>query len=372
MGGQIPNSLALKLHKAGVPILGTSPENIDNAEDRHKFSKLLDSLEIDQPSWKELTNISEAKEFAEKVGYPVLIRPSYVLSGAAMNVAPSSKELENYLKKASDVSREHPIVISKFITGAKEIEMDAVAKDGEILLYAISEHIENAGVHSGDSTLIFPAQKIYIETIRRIKRITKAIAEQLRITGPFNIQFMAKENQIKVIECNLRTSRSFPFVSKVLKTNLVELATNAIMDPRTKKIEKSIFDIDYVGVKAPQFSFTRLAGADPILGVEMTSTGEVACLGEDMEDAFLKSLIATDFKIPKKNILLSTGPTKSKARFLESARSLKKMNFNLYGTRGTTIFLNENGVECKSLNWPDEKSPNVIDYLKKKKNRFSS
>ena len=364
MGGQIPNTLALPLHNAGVPILGTSPLNIDNAEDRHKFSQLLDKLEVDQPEWKELTSIKETEEFANKVGYPVLIRPSYVLSGAAMSIALSKDELKKYLKKASEVSREHPVVISKFITGAKEIEIDAVAKQGDLYCYAISEHVENAGVHSGDATIVLPPQRTYLETMRRIKIIAKKVAKSLRITGPFNIQFIAKDNDVKVIECNLRASRSFPFVSKVFKINLVDLATKIIMDKRAPKIDRSSFDLDYVGIKAPQFSFTRLKGSDPILGVEMVSTGEVACLGDDFNEAFLKSLISVGSKLPKKTILLSTGPIESKAEFLESTRILDRMGFKFYATKGTSDFMKANGLKSEVLYWPlENKEPNTLAYI---------
>ena len=364
MGGQIPNTLALPLHNAGVPILGTSPLNIDNAEDRHKFSQLLDKLEVDQPEWKELTSIKETEEFAKKVGYPVLIRPSYVLSGAAMSIALSKDELKKYLKKASEVSREHPVVISKFITGAKEIEIDAVAKQGDLYCYAISEHVENAGVHSGDATIVLPPQRTYLETMRRIKIIAKKVAKSLRITGPFNIQFIAKDNDVKVIECNLRASRSFPFVSKVFKINLVDLATKIIMDKRAPKIDRSSFDLDYVGIKAPQFSFTRLKGSDPILGVEMVSTGEVACLGDDFNEAFLKSLISVGSKLPKKTILLSTGPIESKAEFLESTRILDRMGFKFYATKGTSDFMKANGLKSEVLYWPlENKEPNTLAYI---------
>ena len=364
MGGQIPNTLALPLHNAGVPILGTSPLNIDNAEDRHKFSQLLDKLEVDQPEWKELTSIKETEEFANKVGYPVLIRPSYVLSGAAMSIALSKDELKKYLKKASEVSREHPVVISKFITGAKEIEIDAVAKQGDLYCYAISEHVENAGVHSGDATIVLPPQRTYLETMRRIKIIAKKVAKSLRITGPFNIQFIAKDNDVKVIECNLRASRSFPFVSKVFKINLVDLATKIIMDKRAPKIDRSSFDLDYVGIKAPQFSFTRLKGSDPILGVEMVSTGEVACLGDDFNEAFLKSLISVGSKLPKKTILLSTGPIESKAEFLESTRILDRMGFKFYATKGTSDFMKTNGLKSEALYWPlENKEPNTLTYI---------
>jgi len=364
MGGQIPNNLALPLHKAGVKILGTSPSNIDRAEDRHKFSQLLDRLEIDQPKWKELTSIAEAEKFADKVGYPVLVRPSYVLSGAAMSIALSSEELKKYLKKASEVSKEHPVVISKFITGAKEIEIDAVANNGELYCYAISEHVENAGVHSGDATMVLPPQRTYLETMRRIKTIARKIAESLNITGPFNIQFIAKDNDVKVIECNLRASRSFPFVSKVFKINFVDLATKTIMGKRVPKIDRSSFDLDYVGIKAPQFSFTRLKGSDPILGVEMVSTGEVACLGDDFNETFLKSLISVGFKLPNKTILLSTGPVESKAEFLESTRILNKMGFKFYATKGTSDFMKTNGIESEVLYWPlENKEPNSLSYI---------
>ncbi len=364
MGGQTANNLALPLHKAGVPILGTSPLDIDRAEDRYKFSQLLDKLGIDQPQWKELTTIEDAERFAEKVGYPVLVRPSYVLSGAAMSIALSKKELREYLKKASEVSKEHPVVVSKFITGAKEIEIDAVAKHGELYCYAISEHVENAGVHSGDATMVLPPQRTYLETMRRIKIITKKIAKSLNITGPFNIQFVAKNNDVKVIECNLRASRSFPFVSKVFKLNFVDAATKIIMNRRVPKVDRSSFDLDYVGVKAPQFSFTRLKGSDPILGVEMTSTGEVACLGDDFNEAFLKSLLSVGFRLSNKTILLSTGPIDSKAEFLESTRILYRMGFKLYATKGTADFMKMNGIKADILHWPlEKKEPNTLSYL---------
>lgn len=364
MGGQIPNNLALALSQAGVTILGTSPLSIDMAEDRHKFSQLLDKLKVDQPTWEELTSIKAAEEFANSVGYPVLVRPSYVLSGAAMSIALSKYELREYLKKASMVNKEHPVVISKFITGAKEIEIDAVAQNGEVYCYAISEHIENAGVHSGDATMVLPPQRIYLETMRRIKTTTKDIARALHITGPLNIQFIAKDNEIKVIECNLRASRSFPFVSKVLKINFIDAATKIIMARNLPKLERSSFDLDYVGVKAPQFSFTRLRGSDPVLGVEMVSTGEVACLGDDFDEAFLKSLIAVGFKIPKKTILLSTGPTETKSELLESVRLLQKMGLKLYATGGTARFLKAHGVEAEILYWPlDKKEPNTLSYI---------
>ena len=367
MGGQIPNNLAMKLHNQNVRILGTSPLSIDNAEDRHKFSKLLDELKIDQPEWTEAKSIEEAKKFSDKVSYPILIRPSYVLSGAAMSVASDKKELEQYLQKAAEVSKEHPVVISKFITNAKEIEIDAVAQNGELVIYAISEHIENAGVHSGDATMVLPPQYTYHETIRKIKNISKKIAKTLSITGPFNIQFIAKENQIKVIECNLRASRSFPFVSKVTKHNFIDLATKAMLGMNVKG-KYNTMDLDYVGVKAPQFSFSRLHGADPVLSVEMASTGEVGCLGDDLNEAFLKSLLSVGFAMPKKNILLSTGPIKNKAYLLDSIKKLAELGFNLYATEGTAKFLEQNGVTSSILHWPlEQKEPNALTYLKERK-----
>ncbi len=364
MGGQIPNNLVIPLHNAGVRILGTTPDNIDHAEDRHKFSQLLDKLGVDQPEWKELTSIEEAEKFADNVGYPVLIRPSYVLSGAAMSIALSKGELKRYLKKASEVSQEHPVVISKFITDGKEIEIDAVANHGELYCYAISEHVENAGVHSGDATMVLPPQRTYLETMRRIKSIARKIAKSLKITGPFNIQFIAKDNDVKVIECNLRASRSFPFVSKVFKINFVELATKIIMGKKLPPLDKSSFDLDYVGVKAPEFSFTRLKGSDPILGVEMVSTGEVACLGDDFNEAFLKSLISVGFKPPNNKILLSTGPIESKAEFMKSAKILEKLGYKFYATKGTADFMKINGIESEILHWPlDNKEPNTLSYI---------
>jgi carbamoyl-phosphate synthase large subunit len=368
MGGQIPNNLALPLHKSNVKILGTSPVKIDNAEDRHKFSKLLDDLGIDQPKWKELSSMDAAKEFARKVGYPVLVRPSYVLSGAAMSIALSEDELEKYLKKASEINKKHPVVISKFITGAKEIEIDAVSKKGSLFCYAISEHVENAGVHSGDATLVLPPQRTYLETMRRIKIIAKKIAKSLNITGPFNIQFIAKDNDVKVIECNLRASRSFPFASKVFKINFIDLATKIIMGKHVANIDKSSFDLDYVGIKAPQFSFTRLKGSDPILGVEMSSTGEVACIGDDFNEAFMKSLISVGFKPPQKTILLSTGPIDSKMEFLQSTRKLSELGYKFFATKGTADFMRENGLEAEILHWPlDQKEPNTLTYIADKK-----
>ncbi|MBI5001682.1 MAG: carbamoyl-phosphate synthase (glutamine-hydrolyzing) large subunit [Euryarchaeota archaeon] len=364
MGGQVPNNLALPLHDAGVKILGTSPASIDVAEDRHKFSALLDRMGIDQPAWQELTSIEEAEKFAEKAGYPVLIRPSYVLSGAAMSVALSKEELKGYLKKASMVSKEHPVVISKFITEAKEIEIDAVASKGELYCYGISAHVENAGVHSGDATLVLPPQRTYLETMRQIKKITRHIAKALNISGPFNIQFICKDNQVKVIECNLRASRSAPFVSKVFKVNFIDLATRIIMGKRVPKIDKSSFDLDYVGVKAPMFSFTRLKGSDPVTGVEMVSTGEVACLGDDFREAFLKSLLSVGFKLPKRSVFLSTGPTHSKAELLPGVRALAEMGLDLYATKGTAEFYAVEGIKCKVLRWPLEKEePNALSAI---------
>ncbi len=364
MGGQTPNNLATKLHSAGIKILGTSPEQIDNAENRHKFSQILDKLKVDQPEWKELTSFSKAKTFAHKVGYPVLIRPSYVLSGAAMSIVLNDNELKIFLQKAAAISKEHPVVMSKFITDAREIEVDAVADCGDLFCYAISEHVENAGVHSGDATIVLPPQRTYLETMRRVKIVTKEIAKALKITGPFNIQFIAKDNNVKVIECNLRASRSFPFVSKVLKINFIDIATRLMMGEKVPKIDKSSFDVDYVGVKAPQFSFTRLKGSDPVLGVEMASTGEVACLGDDFNEAFLKSFISTGYKIPAKGVMLSTGTPKDKAEFLEETKKLYNMGLKFYATKGTADFLKKYGIKSKVLNWPlENKEPNIITYL---------
>ncbi|MFW6128626.1 MAG: carbamoyl-phosphate synthase (glutamine-hydrolyzing) large subunit [Candidatus Aminicenantaceae bacterium] len=368
MGGQISNNIATKCAQYGLEILGTSPLNIDRAENRHKFSSLLDELNIDQPEWKELTNIYEAKNFAESVGYPVLIRPSYVLSGAAMAVALNGSELVGYLKKASAVSPEYPVIISKLIENAKEIELDGVAKKGELFVYAICEHIENAGVHSGDATMVLPPQRTYLETTRRMKNITRKIVKKLQINGPFNIQFIAKDNMVKVIECNLRVSRSFPFVSKIFKLNFVELATKLIMGIDLPFIDKSCFELDYVGVKAPQFSFTRLKGADPVLSVEMTSTGEVACIGDSFEEAFLKALLSVGYDYPEKNILLSAGPFESKALFLPEAKRLKDLGFKLYATRGTADFLRYNGIDSEILYWPlQKKEPNILSFIEQKK-----
>ena len=367
-GGQIPNNLSLRLHKSNVHILGTSPESIDKAENRHKFSSMLDILKVDQPPWKELTNINDIFSFAENVGFPLLVRPSYVLSGAAMNVVSNKIELEHFLKLAANISNKYPVVVSEFIENAKEIEIDAVAKNGEIIVYAISEHVEFAGVHSGDATIVFPPQKIYIETVRRIKKIAKDIAFELKISGPFNIQFLAKDNHIKVIECNLRASRSFPFVSKILKTNFIELATKIMLDIPVVKPKKSLFELDYIGVKAPQFSFSRLQKADPILGVEMHSTGEVGCIGEDYYEAILKAMLSVGYTIPKKNILLSTGEPRSKTELLNSARMLSNKGYQLFATKGTKNFLEENHIPATMLHWPDEKiEPNTLTYIKEKK-----
>jgi carbamoyl-phosphate synthase large subunit len=364
MGGQIPNNLAMKCHQYGLTICGTSPLSIDNAENRHKFSALLDELGIDQPGWKELTDIEAAKTFANSVGYPALVRPSYVLSGAAMSVALNDAELVHYLEKASHVSPEYPVVISKFIENAKEIEIDAVARKGDLFVYAICEHVENAGVHSGDATMVLPPQRTYLETTRRMKRIARQIAKSLEINGPFNIQFIAKDNEVKVIECNLRASRSFPFVSKIFKLNFIDLATKIIMGIDVPRIDKSCFELDYVGVKAPQFSFTRIKGADPILSVEMASTGEVACIGDSFEEAFLLALLSVGFQFPKKNILLSTGPFESKALFLPQAKRLADMGFHLYATRGTADFMKYHGIHSQVLYWPlEKKEPNILTYI---------
>jgi len=367
-GGQIANNLAMRLHRQKVPILGTSPENIDMAENRHKFSLLLDKLKIDQPRWSELTEISQIYRFADEVGFPLLIRPSYVLSGAAMNVVSNRQELDYYLQLAVKVSKEYPVVVSEFIQNAKEIEIDAVADKGEIVAYAISEHIEFAGVHSGDATIVFPAQKMYFETARRIKRISRDIARALEITGPFNMQFLARDNDIKVIECNLRASRSFPFVSKVLKLNLIELATLAMLGLKTEKPGKSAFDLDYVGIKAPQFSFARLQAADPVLGVEMASTGEVGCLGENYYEALLNAMLSVGYRVPGKNILLSTGDTRSKIELLQSARMLFERGYTLYATPGSAKFLTDNHVEATTLFWPDDETqPNTLEFLRNRK-----
>jgi len=369
MGGQIPNNLAMKLHGQNVPVLGTSPLKIDNAEDREKFSSLLDKLDIDQPRWARLSTIEEIHKFVEIVGYPLLIRPSYVLSGAAMNVVSNPDQLEHFLEMAADVSKEHPVVVSEFIEEAKEIEIDAVANKGEMIAYAISEHVEFAGVHSGDATIVFPPQKLYIETIRRIKKIAREIAKGLEITGPFNIQFLAKDNDIKVIECNLRASRSFPFVSKVMKLNLIEIATKVMLGIHVEKPDKSLFELDYVGVKAPQFSFARLLNADPVLGVDMASTGEVGCIGENYYEAILKAMLSVGYRIPVKNVMISSGPSRGKIELLNSAKKLRKHGINIFATEGTHKFFIENGVENELLHWPDEEnqSPNTIEFIKEKK-----
>lgn len=369
MGGQIPNNLAMRLNDANVPILGTSARNIDNAEDRHKFSAMLDRLNINQPRWSELTTLDDIHSFVDKVGYPVLVRPSYVLSGAAMNVCSNNHELKQFLKLAADVSKKHPVVVSEFIQHAKEIEFDAVAKDGEIVAYAISEHIEFAGVHSGDATIQFPPQKLYVETVRRLKKISRKIAQELRISGPFNIQFMAKENDILVIECNLRASRSFPFVSKVLKINLIDLATKVIIGEKFKTPDKSAFDLDYVGIKAPQFSFSRLLKADPVLGVDMASTGEVGCIGDDTSEAVMKSMLSVGYSVPAKGILLSTGDGKQKAELLHSCELLSKKGYKLYSTGGTYRYLKDNNIQTTQVFWPSEKdkTPQAIDLIQQKK-----
>jgi len=343
-GGQIPNNLAIRLDQQRIPILGTTAKSIDNAEDREKFSAMLNRIGVDQPEWSALTSMDDVNAFIDKVGFPVLVRPSYVLSGAAMNVCSNQDELERFLKLAANVSHKHPVVISKFLQHAKEVEMDAVAREGEIVAYAISEHIEFAGVHSGDATIQFPAQKLYVETVRRIKKISGQIARELKISGPFNIQFLAKDNDIKVIECNLRASRSFPFVSKVLKINMIELATKVMLGLPVEKPNKSLFDFDYVGIKASQFSFNRLQKADPVLGVDMASTGEVGCLGDDSGTALLTAMLSVGHRIPKKNILLSTGGAKQKADMLEAARTLKEHGYELYATGGTSRYLTENGI----------------------------
>lgn len=367
MGGQIPNNLAMRLHRQGVPILGTPPESIDRAEDRHKFSSMCDTLGVDQPRWQELTSLREIDKFIDGIGFPVLIRPSYVLSGAAMNVVSNRSELVHFLELASSVSKEHPVVVSEFIEYAKEIEIDAVAAAGDIVAYAISEHVEYAGVHSGDATIVFPPQKIYFETVRRIKRISKEIARELNISGPFNIQFLARENDIKVIECNLRASRSMPFVSKVLKTNLIELATKVMLGVHWEKPHKSVFDLDYVGVKASQFSFSRLAKADPVLGVDMASTGEVGCIGDSFYEALLKAMYSVGYRMPEKAVLISSGPAKSKADLIEAARLLRSRGYKLYATRGTQQFLNNASIEAEVAFWPDEKEiPNTVELIKKR------
>ena len=364
-GGQIPNNLAVLLDEQHVPILGTKAQDIDNAEDRAKFSQMLTNNGINQPEWSALTSMDDIDRFIERVGFPVLVRPSYVLSGAAMNVCSNEDELKRFLQLAANVSEDHPVVVSKFIEHAKEIEMDAVAKNGEIIAYAISEHIEFAGVHSGDATIQFPPQKLYVETVRRCKRVGRQIAKELHINGPFNIQFMARDNDILVIECNLRASRSFPFVSKVLKINLIELATRVMLGLPVEKPSKNLFDLDYVGIKASQFSFNRLQKADPVLGVDMSSTGEVGCLGDDTNTALLKSMLSVGHRIPKKNILLSTGGAKQKVAMLDAAKMLIDHGYKLYATGGTSKFLNENGIENTHVLWPSEEGdePKALDLL---------
>ena len=371
-GGQIPNNLAMKLDAQEVKILGTQAIDIDHAEDRHKFSAMLDELGIDQPAWRELTSMDDIHSFIEDVGYPVLVRPSYVLSGAAMNVCSNDEELERFLQLAANVSKEHPVVVSAFIQNAKEIEWDSVAQDGEIKLYAISEHIEFAGVHSGDATIQFPPQKLYVETIRRIKKISSKIAKALHISGPFNIQYLAKNNEIKVIECNLRASRSFPFVSKVSKINFIDLATKVMLGIPVEKPNSNVFDLDYVGIKASQFSFSRLQGADPVLGVDMSSTGEVGCLGESTSEALMTSMLSVGHRIPKKGVLLSTGSAKQKADLLESAHRLHKKGYQLYATAGTHRYLNDNGIPAILVHWPSEadKEPQALDLLHRKQIDF--
>jgi carbamoyl-phosphate synthase large subunit len=366
-GGQIPNNLAMRLDEQNINILGTSAKSIDNAEDRNKFSAMLDRIGVDQPAWRELTSMEDINDFVAEVGFPVLVRPSYVLSGAAMNVCSNQEELVRFLQLAANVSKKHPVVVSQFIEHAKEVEMDAVAENGEIIAYAISEHIEFAGVHSGDATIQFPPQKLYVETVRRIKRISKQIAKELNISGPFNIQYLAKDNDIKVIECNLRASRSFPFVSKVLKINFIELATKIMLGLPVEKPEKSLFDLDYVGIKASQFSFSRLQKADPVLGVDMASTGEVGCIGSDTSCAVLKSMLSVGYKIPKKNILLSTGTAKDKTDMLSSASLLVEKGYNLFATGGTHKFLEENGIPNTLVYWPSEEgTPQALDLLHNK------
>ena len=364
VGGQIPNNLAMKLYRQGVPVLGTSPVNIDRAENRDKFSAMLDKLGIDQPAWRALTSLQDIQEFVQEIGFPVLVRPSYVLSGAAMNVCYNNSELERFLKMATEVSKDFPVVVSQFMQDTKEIEFDAVADKGEVVEYAISEHVEYAGVHSGDATMIFPAQHIYFSTIRQIKKIARRIATELNISGPFNIQFLAKNREVKVIECNLRASRSFPFVSKILKRNFIETATKIMLDSPYTRPDRSEFDIDRIGVKASQFSFARLQNADPVLGVDMSSTGEVGCLGDDLNEAMLNALIATGYRLPKKSILISSGGAKSKVSLLEPARELVKKGYEIYATHGTARFFAENNIPATIVGWPDEDGgTNVMDLI---------
>ncbi len=368
MGGQIPNNLAMRLDAQKIPILGTAAVDIDRAEDRHKFSQMLDSIGVDQPRWKELTSIDDIYRFADEVGFPLLIRPSYVLSGAAMNVVSNKGELEHFLTLATNVSKQHPVVVTEFIENATEIEIDAVALNGEVLIYAMSEHVDFAGVHSGDATMVFPPQKMYVETMRKLKKVARLVADGLHITGPFNMQVMAKDNELKVIECNLRASRSFPFVSKVLKVNFIEIATKVMLGLPVEIPHKSAFDLDYVGIKAPQFSFSRLQKTDPVLGVEMSSTGEVGCLGDDFHEAILKSMLSVGYTIPRKNILLSTGDARSKTDMLSAAKALQDKGYNLYATGGTAAYLADNGVKAEVLHWPDSnQQPNTLEYIREKR-----
>jgi len=368
VGGQTPNNLALQLHQAGIKVLGTSPIDIDRAEDRHKFSTLLDTIGVDQPAWREVSSLSDAVAFAEDTGYPILLRPSYVLSGAAMGVATNARECELFVKKAADVSPQHPVVVSKFFEDSKEIEVDAVASCGRVLALAVVEHVENAGVHSGDATLVIPPQRTFPEVIRNIEKITARIAESLNITGPFNVQYLAQGTNVKVIEANLRASRSFPFVSKICKVNFIELATKAILRVPVSKVERLGYDLDYVGVKAPHFSFTRLQGADPTVGVEMASTGEVGCLGDDFEEAFLKALISVGFKFPIRTVLLSTGTLKDKVAFIEGAKLFESLGIGFFATQGTAEFLSRYGIKSVVVHWPlENRSPNAGELIEQRK-----
>jgi len=368
VGGQIPNTLAPRLAQQNIPILGTSPKSIDRAEDRFKFSDMLDKLAIDQPRWKELSDMDEISDFANIVGFPVLIRPSYVLSGAAMNVVSNHEELHHFLQVAANVSKKHPVVVSEFLTNSKEIEFDAVAQNGEVKLYAISEHIEFAGVHSGDATLVFPPQKVYFETIRRIKKVSRQIAKELNISGPFNIQFLARDNFIKVIECNLRASRSFPFVSKVLNENFIDLATRVMLGEQVSKPNKSIFDIDHIGIKASQFSFSRLTHADPILGVDMSSTGEVGCIGDNFYEAVLKAMLSVGYHIPHKGVLISSGDARGKVELLQSSKMMVERGLKLYATPGSYDYLKSHGIPSEKVYWPDDnRSPNALNLLEEQK-----
>jgi carbamoyl-phosphate synthase large subunit len=368
VGGQTPNNLALQLHQAGITVLGTSPIDIDRAEDRHKFSTLLDTIGVDQPAWREVSSLSDAVAFAEDTGYPILLRPSYVLSGAAMGVATNARECELFLNKAADVSPQHPVVVSKFFEDSKEIEVDAVASSGRVLALAVVEHVENAGVHSGDATLVIPPQRTFPEVIRNIEKISARIAESLNITGPFNVQYLAQGTNVKVIEANLRASRSFPFVSKICKVNFIELATKAILGVPISKVERLGHDLDYVGVKAPHFSFTRLQGADPTVGVEMASTGEVGCLGDDFEEAFLKALISVGFKFPIRTVLLSTGTLKDKVAFIEGAKLFESLGIGFFATQGTAEFLSRYGIKSVVVHWPlENRSPNAGELIEQRK-----